>query len=593
MKRKHKIKIFICSLIAWFVGMAVIASDLGQLVAQAASDDNLHHLVYDTKTGLSSFQSTSGVGNYSDTDHPVFEAEFSETEQKKYPYSSCFKTYYKSGSSIHDRSIRIGWESGGQTPVLVFVAAASQIDLDLSGYSSSFLGKSFFVMVSNSKFHFKVTDFYMSTKKDSNGNEYPDPVYSDVTYNNYDGTVKKTSKHDIGSFYYNGSSVLGSSTVDIDSGDFNCFTSMQDALDYLQTGDTSKIAWGKDHKAYSGDAYLDDFEMIVHDSNAYSAYYIEFRYKIPTALQNCSSLKLDIAESFEWVVSGLSSLITYPKTSSGTNIVDLLQNPTGFKMYLDDIDVIQKFVTDIPIASTVSRRAIIGSEIAFDTSGLSIGGLGGETVVKVTNSKLYLDCYVVADGKYGQRASGSVDFIYGSNSMASYTPDESGNYKYNDDYRNQGHYYTEVSTDAAGNTTYNYYYYGTDNSKTEISSKDASDSSYSGGGSTAVGSVIQNNNVTLPDHIFVTVNGSSGGSSSSDVGNVTIEDDDLSFDSLRKSIKDGYGLIDDTDTGKKNDGLVSMMSDLFAYLPGNFVGLIMLGTSSVVGIAIIRMIVKR
>lgn len=98
----------------------------------------------------------------------------------------------------------------------------------------------------------------------------------------------------------------------------------------------------------------------------------------------------------------------------------------------------------------------------------------------------------------------------------------------------------------------------------------------------------------MPDHIFVNVSGSSGGGSSGgDVGDVTIEDDDLSFNSLRDSIKDGYGLIDDTDTGTKGDGLVAMMSDLFGYLPASFTGLIMLGMSSVVGIAILRMIFKR
>ena len=101
----------------------------------------------------------------------------------------------------------------------------------------------------------------------------------------------------------------------------------------------------------------------------------------------------------------------------------------------------------------------------------------------------------------------------------------------------------------------------------------------------------------MPDHIFVNVSGSFGGGSSggsnSDVGNITIEDDDLTFDSLRDSIKDGYGLIDDTDTGVKGDGLIAMLSDLFGYLPAKFVGLIMLGTSSVVGIAILRMIFKR
>lgn len=262
-------------------------------------------------------------------------------------------------------------------------------------------------------------------------------------------------------------------------------------------------------------------------------------------------------------------------------------------MYLKDIDAVTDLVGNSTL-SNLTRRAVLGSNMGpIDLSALTIDGLGGETLGKVTNSKLYLTCYVVANNKYGVNYSGSVDFLSGLNDMSSYTPDSSGNYKYNGDLKDQGHYFTDVSTDAAGNTTYNYYYYGTDNSKTEITAKDSSDNTVSSGGS--VGSII--NNITIPDHIFVNVSGSSGGGSSggsnSDVGNVTIEDDDLSFDSLRKSIKDGYGLIDDTDTGTKGDGLVAMMSDLFGYLPASFTGLIMLGMSSVVGIAILRMIFKR
>lgn len=378
------------------------------------------------------------------------------------------------------------------------------------------------------------------------------------------------------------------------TGKMKVFNSCDGAFKYLKTGDTSGLAWQGAAPQYDGgNIYLNDFQMIVHDSNAYSAYYLEFKYTIPEQLRDVASLKLDIAESFEWCIGLVANTARIPKTFSGTNYIDILQNPTGFKLYLKDIDAVTDLVGNSTL-SNLTRRAVLGSNMGpIDLSALTIDGLGGETLGKVTNSKLYLTCYVVANNKYGVNYSGSVDFLSGLNDMSSYTPDSSGNYKYNGDLKDQGHYFTDVSTDAAGNTTYNYYYYGTDNSKTEITAKDSSDNTVSSGGS--VGSII--NNITIPDHIFVNVSGSSGGGSSggsnSDVGNVTIEDDDLSFDSLRKSIKDGYGLIDDTDTGTKGDGLVAMMSDLFGYLPASFTGLIMLGMSSVVGIAILRMIFKR
>lgn len=83
----------------------------------------------------------------------------------------------------------------------------------------------------------------------------------------------------------------------------------------------------------------------------------------------------------------------------------------------------------------------------------------------VDKSLLSLSCVVYVDGVAGHEYVGSVDLITGDNSMATYTPDSSGNYTFNDDYKKGGHYYTNVGKDAAGNTTYNYYYYGADGSK--------------------------------------------------------------------------------------------------------------------------------
>lgn len=375
------------------------------------------------------------------------------------------------------------------------------------------------------------------------------------------------------------------------TGKMKVFNSCDGAFKYLKTGDTSGLAWQGAAPQYDGDnIYLNDFQMIVHDSNAYSAYYLEFKYTIPEQLRDAASLQLQIEQSYEWTSCALGDSIRRPYTYTGNNYIDLLQYPTGFKLYLSDINSVQQFLDSFQL--THHQRAVLGAESIIDTSALSIGGFGGESIMRITNSKLYMTCYVIANNKFGVNYTGAVDFMTGANDMSSYTPDSSGNYKYNGDLKNQGHYFTDVSTDAAGNTTYNYYYYGTDNSRTEITAKDSTDGTVSVVPGSS-GSII--NNITMPDHIFVSVSGSTGSSSGSgsDVGNVTIEDDDLSFDSLRESIKDGYGLIDDTDTGEKGDGLVAMMSDLFGYLPASFTRLIMLGMSSVVGIAILRMIVKR
>ena len=581
---KRKVRMFIYALVTWFVSMAVITADLAECcAADAYEEKDIDYRWY--QAGDNAGTTLSTTYNYdlwsgTSSKKALFPNFASNLEKKYTGYFSWWGTYSNySGSFTSDTEI-VAYVDCGITEDLLDSsglywdrnykdAITSNPDLYKKMVAGGVVSKSQ-ICAAHYKGTYKDAAFSYG---DLVGPAYSNSItYSGDSYELYNCMSPYDGNFDFG-FY---------------ASKMKMFDSYKHAINYLKTGSTDGLL--TDGKEYDGDSiYLNNFQMIVHDSNAYSAYYLEFKYTIPEQLRDAQSLKLQIEEQYDWTITGLSSLVTYPRTFSGNDYVDVLQYPTGFKLYLDDINAIAQSITDIPIASTVSRRAVIGSELAFDTSGVSIGGLGGETVVKVTNSKLYLTCYVVANNKYGVNYSGSVDFVSGSNDMSSYTPDSSGNYKYNGDFKNQGHYFTDVSTDAAGNTTYNYYYYGTDNSRTEITAKDSTDNTVTVVPGSS-GSVI--NNITMPDHIFVSVSGNSGGSSGSG-SDVTIEDDDLSFDSLRESIKDGYGLIDDTDTGAKGDGLVAMMSDLFGYLPASFTGLIMLGMSSVVGIAILRMIFKR
>lgn len=572
---KRKVRIFIYALVAWFVGLAVIAYDFAVSYAASFSDVSDADWRYVVAGNVYNTELNKGLQSVPSRSLPDGRpSSFVNVPDCKYSENLAYydvKSDYFVGDNVTLAS------DDEVVLVLDYVNA-------VPGYKAGTLN---LVAFSKARISFA-----------RKGNWYYKGAWGDHGSTGKIDYVRNPS--DDSGFYtlslLNAWTTSSSEALEYAfmTGKMKVFNSCDGAFKYLKTGDTSGLAWQGAAPQYDGDnIYLNDFQMIVHDSNAYSAYYLEFKYTIPEQLRDVASLKLDIAESFEWCIGLVANTARIPKTFSGTNYIDILQNPTGFKLYLKDIDAVTDLVGNSTL-SNLTRRAVLGSNMGpIDLSALTIDGLGGETLGKVTNSKLYLTCYVVANNKYGVNYSGSVDFLSGLNDMSSYTPDSSGNYKYNGDLKDQGHYFTDVSTDAAGNTTYNYYYYGTDNSKTEITAKDSSDNTVSSGGS--VGSII--NNITIPDHIFVNVSGSSGGGSSggsnSDVGNVTIEDDDLSFDSLRKSIKDGYGLIDDTDTGTKGDGLVAMMSDLFGYLPASFTGLIMLGMSSVVGIAILRMIFKR
>lgn len=582
---KRKVRIFIYALVAWFAGLAVITYDFA--VSYAASFCDVKDSDWHAFQGGNTSDLSKNIGAISmpeiPTDRPVDSAELGKA---KY-------TEFFSSIDLDSRNY-VGYNYTLESDDEIVLVVTYSSDGSYAAYAS---GTMYALALSKSRI------YHMSNQY--NYNLAAANAWS-LSSNSYNGKVDFTASTSQGDkvdmyCYRVQNGVVTSSNARkfaFKTGKMKVFDTIADAENYFLTGDTTNMAWNGAAREYDGEnIYLDNFEMWVHDSNAYSAYYLEFKYTIPEQLRDAASLKLDIAESFEWCIGLVANTARIPKTFSGTNYIDILQNPTGFKLYLKDIDAVTDLVGNSTL-SNLTRRAVLGSNMGpIDLSALTIDGLGGETLGKVTNSKLYLTCYVVANNTYGQSVSGSVDFLSGANGIGTYTPNASGEYKYNGDYKENGHYETKVTVDDSGNQEYTYYYYGTDNSKKEITAKDSHDNTFtsisppSGGSS---GSII--NNITMPDHIFVSVSGSAGsggGSSGGDVGDVTIEDDDLSFNSLRDSIKDGYGLIDDTDTGTKGDGLVAMMSDLFGYLPASFTGLIMLGMSSVVGIAILRMIFKR
>ena len=579
---KRKVRIFVYALVAWFVGMAVIAADLAECcAADAYEEKDIDYRWF--QAGDEAGTTLSTTYNYElwngATSKKAQFPNFASNLEKKYTgYFSWWGTYSNYSGSFTSDTEMVAYVDCGVTEDL----------LDSSGLYWDRNYKD--AITSNPDLYKKMVAGGVVSKSQICAAYYKG-TYKDAafSYGNLLGPYYSTSTTYSGDSYeiYNCMNPYdGNFDFGFYASKMKMFDSYKHAVEYLKTGIENGLL--TDGKEYDGDnIYLNDFQMIVHDSNAYSAYYLEFKYTIPEQLRNVSSLKLDIVEEFNWTMSSIADSVRYPELISVNDVIDLLQHAYGFKLYLDDIQAICSFVGDKKIDSVIAKRQVLGSEAVLDLDMLSIMGFGGVSVAHITDSKLFLTCHVVADTKYGVSYDGNINFLSGSNNMSSYTPDSSGDYKYNDDFKNQGHYYTDVSTDAAGNTVYNYYYYGTDNSVTEISAKDSTDNTITVVPGSSGGIV---NNITMPDHVFVTVSGSSG---SSDTPGVTIEDDDLSFDSLRDAIKDGYGLIDDTDTGTKGDGLVAMMSDLFGYLPASFTGLIMLGMSSVVGIAILRMIFKR
>lgn len=297
------------------------------------------------------------------------------------------------------------------------------------------------------------------------------------------------------------------------TGKMKVFSSVSDAEQYFKTGDTSNMAWqgGTPKQTYNSELAFTSFDMSVHDSNSFDDYYLEFIYKCPDSWLG-KNPKLVINQTWDYNIYYFNNKGTsqpYSVDGSNTCTLTVSGNNNSVKIPLGQLDCLKKVVSDNFLGqSSAMKRQILGASFSmnnghyFTFNGLPIMADGS---CKVDKSLLSLSCVVYVDGVAGHEYVGSVDLISGDNSMSTYTPDASGNYTYNDDYRKNGHYYTDVSKDAAGNTTYNYYYYGTDGSKKDVSANDAANNTVSN--TIQEGAIQNNNNPTFTNNNNITVEG--------------------------------------------------------------------------------------
>lgn len=295
------------------------------------------------------------------------------------------------------------------------------------------------------------------------------------------------------------------------TGKMKVFSTADDAMNYLETGDTSNMAWqgGTPKQTYNSELAFTSFDMSVHDSNSFDDYYIDFLYNCPKSWLG-KDVKLLVNQTWDYNVYyfDIKEACT-PVSLQGANQCSLSISDTSVRFYLKDFKCFDELMSQNVLAATSSlqKRSILG-EGNFSES-FSLGGvpIKGSASAVVDKSLLSLSCIVYVDGVAGHEYVGSVDLISGDNSMSTYTPDTGGNYTYNDDYRKNGHYYTNVSKDAAGNTTYNYYYYGTDGSKKDVSANDAANNTVSN--TIQEGAIQNNNNPTFTNNTNITVEGDS------------------------------------------------------------------------------------
>lgn len=356
------------------------------------------------------------------------------------------------------------------------------------------------------------------------------------------------------------------------TGKMKVFSTADDAINYLETGDTSNMAWqgGTPKQEFDSGLLLNDFDVQFHDSNKFEECYLDVKYTIPEELKSVGSFQIDMEEKFDWIANVSGGLSDVTDSHTGTNYIDVLNHADGFRIYLKDIKAIDNFVNRWDGAfDKALKRFVLGNlnYVNFPFSKYVIGS------VKASN--LNIKFHLVADKKYGHYVDYNLNLLSGVGVKNSYVPDTDGNYTSNNDSKVNGHYYTDVGTDAAGNTTYNYYYYYPDGGKEKVSSEDAANNTITN--TVQEGAIKIDNSPTFNNNI--TVEGDTISNSANSYA------DSKSDATTNKSFIDKFlGFFDIIE----NNSFLGVFAKVFGWLPPGVSTLITTALGIIVGIRVFK-----
>ena len=356
------------------------------------------------------------------------------------------------------------------------------------------------------------------------------------------------------------------------TGKMKVFSTADDAMNYLETGDTSKMAWqgGTSKQEYDSGLLLNDFDVQFHDSNKFEECYLDVKYTIPEELKSVGSFQIDMEEKFDWIANVSGGLSDVTDSHTGTNYIDVLNHADGFRIYLKDIKAIDNFVNRWDGAfDKALKRFVLGNlnYVNFPFSKYVIGS------VKASN--LNIKFHLVADKKYGHYVDYNLNLLSGVGVKNSYVPDTDGNYTSNNDSKVNGHYYTDVGSDAAGNTTYNYYYYYPDGGKEKVSSEDAANNTVTN--TVQEGAIKIDNSPTFNNNI--TIEGDNISNSANSYA------DSKSDATTNKSFIDKFlGFFDIIE----NNSFLGVFAKVFGWLPTGVSTLITTALGIIVGIRVFK-----
>ena len=356
------------------------------------------------------------------------------------------------------------------------------------------------------------------------------------------------------------------------TGKMKVFSTADDAMNYLETGDISGLAWqgGTPKQEYDSGLLLNDFDVQFHDSNKFEECYLDVKYTIPEELKSVGSFQIDMEEKFDWIANVSGGLSDVTDSHTGTNYIDVLNHADGFRIYLKDIKAIDNFVNRWDGAfDKALKRFVLGNlnYVKFPFSKYVIGS--------VKTSNLNIKFHLVADKKYGHYVDYNLNLLSGVGVKNSYVPDTDGNYTSNNDSKVNGHYYTDVGSDAAGNTTYNYYYYYPDGGKEKVSSEDAANNTVTN--TVQEGAIKIDNSPTFNNNI--TIEGDNISNSANSYA------DSKSDATTNKSFIDKFlGFFDIIE----NNSFLGVFAKVFGWLPAGVSTLITTALGIIVGIRVFK-----
>lgn len=420
--------------------------------------------------------------------------------------------------------------------------------------------------------------------------------YDFVKLIDYHNSTYSSSRGFFYSYGYSGSGVKSYASNNgydavIVSVEFPIFSNQDDYLLYRQTGQIKNALYDPTTYYNGDDFYFKEFRVTPHVSTNYTRFYFDIYYELSDfAKEHMTDLNLRFDNSYSLDVEGLIGVFNYGVLrDKWSNMFSVSEHPNGFRLYLTDITSLNKYTDGGLIDTIIARKQVLGHELFIDTSLLSVGGAGGETVVKIVGSHLYCQFYLrgYVNGKFcqGKRNDFNYDFLTNKTDLDLWKSTDGSSLNGNLNYIKDGqtvtsneYYYNDTTTNDDGTVVNNYYYYD-NNGKEHKITEDEYHNGYvnaEGGNASATGG-----NATASATI---------GDININVGNGSGEYISLSPTDFNQFVKGMEELLKQINT---EGGLFMLLNDTFEMFPSDITKIIVGAISAITFVSAVCILRRR